>query len=233
MLHPTRASGRAGVGPLLGQDPGLPIRTRLWYYALDGKERDCGTQLPVVYFDRPGPENTEETLRLARARADALGLRHVLVAPTTGATGRRAAEVFHGLHVVVVTHSAGFAAPNTEELLDEHRAAMVAAGAEILTCQHALGGVNRAVRRALGTYELDEIIAYTLRVFGQGTKVCCEIAMMAADAGRVPTGEPVLAIGGTGSGADTAVVLLPANAQAFFDLRIQEYICKPAFRDGV
>ncbi len=189
-----------------------------------------GTTVPVVYFDRPGPENTEETLRLARARADALGLRHVLVATTSGATGRRAAEVFAGYHVVAVTHSTGFARPNEQELLDEHREAMIKAGVDILTCQHALGGVNRAVRKKLGTYELDEIIAYTLRVLGEGTKVACEIAMMAADAGRVPTGETVLAIAGTGRGADTAVLLVPANAQQFFDLRIQEFICKPAFR---
>lgn len=189
-----------------------------------------GTTVPVVYFDRPGPEHTEETLALARARADALGLRHALVATTSGATGRRAGELFRGLHVVAVTHSAGFAEPNQQELLEEHRAAMRAAGVDILTCQHALGGVNRAVRRKLATYELDEIIAYTLRVLGQGTKVCCEIAMMAADAGLVPTGEPALAIAGSGRGADTAVVLIPANAQDFFDLRVQEYICKPAFR---
>ena len=189
-----------------------------------------GRQVPVVYFDRPGPENTEETLALARARAEALGIRHVLVATTSGATGRRAAEVFRGFHLVAVTHSAGFRSPNEQELLEEHRAALEALGADILTCQHALGGVNRAVRRKLGTYELDEIIAFTLRVLGEGTKVACEISLMAADAGKVPTGEPVVAIAGTGSGADTAVVLLPSNAQQFFDLRIQEYICKPAFR---
>ncbi|MDI7276861.1 MAG: pyruvate kinase alpha/beta domain-containing protein [Anaerolineae bacterium] len=189
-----------------------------------------GTRVPVVYFDRPGPENTEETLRLARERADALGISHVLVATTSGATGRRAAEVFRGYHVVAVTHSTGFARPNEQELLEEHRQAMQEAGVDILTCQHALGGVNRAVRKKLGTYELDEIIAYTLRVLGEGTKVACEMAMMAADAGRVPTGEPVLAIAGTGHGADTALLLIPANAQQFFDLRVQEFICKPAFR---
>ena len=188
------------------------------------------TQVPVVYFARPGPQNTEQTLALARARAEALGLRHVLVATTTGATGRRAGEVFQGYHVVAVTHSSGFVRPNEQELLPEHRAAMVAAGVDILTCQHALGGVNRAVRKKLGTYELDEIIAYTLRILGQGTKVACEMAMMAADAGRVPTGEPAVAIAGSGRGADTAVVLVPANAQEFFDLWIQEYICKPAAR---
>ena len=43
--------------------------------------------------------------------------------------------------------------------------------------------MGRAVRKKLGTYELEEIIAYTLRVFGQGAKVAVEIALMAADAG--------------------------------------------------
>jgi hypothetical protein len=189
-----------------------------------------GMRAEVVYFDRPGPDNTEEALAAARARAETLGTRHVLVATTTGATGRRAGEVFRGYHVVAVTHSTGFARPNEQELLAEHHQAMEALGVEVLTCQHAFGGVNRAVRKKLGTYELDEIVAYTLRTMGEGTKVACEIALMAADAGRVPTGEPVLAIAGSGRGADTALVLLPANAQTFFDLRVQEVVCKPAFR---
>jgi hypothetical protein len=83
------------------------------------------------------------------------------------------------------------------------------------------------VRKKLGTYELEEIIAYTLRIFGQGMKVACEIALMAADAGLVRTDEPAIAIAGTGQGADTAVVLRPANAQTFFDMRIMEILCKP------
>lgn len=187
-------------------------------------------QVTVVYFDRPGPENTARTLALARSRAEALGIRHVLVATTTGATGVQAGEVLRGFHVVAVTHSTGFREPNRQSLLEENRAAMEAAGVEILTCQHALGGVNRAVRRKLNTYQLDEIIAFTLRTFGEGTKVAIEISLMAADAGKIPVGEPVMSIGGSGRGADTAVVLVPANAQDFFNLRIQEYVCKPAFR---
>jgi hypothetical protein len=58
-------------------------------------------------------------------------------------------------------------------------------------------------------------------------KVCMEIALMAADAGLVAVGEPCIAIGGTGRGADTAVVLTPANAQSFFDLRVMEILAKP------
>ena len=50
---------------------------------------------------------------------------------------------------------------------------------------------------------------------------------MAADAGLVRAGEPCIAIAGTGRGADTAVVLIPANAQDFFDLKIMEILAKP------
>ena len=83
------------------------------------------------------------------------------------------------------------------------------------------------MRNKLGTYLTDEIIAYTLRTFGEGMKVCAEITLMAADAGLVRVGEPCIAIAGTGRGADTAVVLVPANAQEFFDLKVMEVLAKP------
>jgi hypothetical protein len=183
---------------------------------------------PCVYFTRPGSGNTARTLELARARAEALGIRKVLVATTGGATGAQAAHALKGLEVVAVTHSTGFHEPDTQELSAEHRAAIEAAGAQILTCQHAFGGVGRAVRKRLGTYEIEEIIAFTLRTFCEGIKVAAEVTLMAADAGLVRTDEPVIAIAGTGRGADTAAVLKPANAQTFFDLRFLEIICMPA-----
>ena len=88
-------------------------------------------------------------------------------------------------------------------------------------------GVGRAVRKKLGTYELEELLAYTLRIFGEGKKVACEMALMAADAGLVRTDEEAISIGGTGHGVDTALILQPANAQTLFDMRIKEIICKP------
>lgn len=183
--------------------------------------------IPVVYFEQPGPQNTDHTLEAARQRAEALGVRTILVASTTGETGVKAVEAFRGYDVVVVTHSTGMHAPNVQELLPEHRAVIEAAGGHVLTCQHAFGGVNRAVRRKLKTYLTDEIIAYTLRTFGEGVKVCLEIALMAADAGLVRVDQPAIAIAGTGRGADTALLLIPANAQDFFDLRVMEVIAKP------
>lgn len=187
------------------------------------------SEIPVVttYFEKPGKENTQRTFELSKRRAEELGIKTILVASTRGETGVRACETFRGYDVVVVTHSTGFKEPNYQELTDENRAAIEAAGGRILTCQHAFGGVGRAVRKKLGTYQLEEIIAHTLRLFGDGMKVAVEIALMAADAGFVRTDEPAIAIAGTGKGADTAVVLKPANAQAFFDLKILEILCKP------
>ncbi len=183
---------------------------------------------PGILFTQTGPANTDRTLELARTRAEALGIGQVLVATTSGATGLQAAQALHGLDVIVVTHSAGFRQPDTQELAAQHRAAIEAAGATILTATHAFGGVGRAVRKKLGTYEVDEIMAFTLRTFCEGVKVAAEMALMAADAGLVRTDAPVVAVAGTGRGADTAVVLRPAHAQAFFDLRFQEIICMPS-----
>mgnify|MGYP005842770213 CR=1 FL=1 len=185
------------------------------------------TETRCVYYGKVGPENTERTLKLARERAMELGIRHVLVASTSGKTGALAAELMSDLNVVVVSHSTGFSAPNEQQFQPEYREAIGRHGARVLTAQHALGGVGRAVRRKLGTYQVDEIMAFVLRNFCEGVKVACEVTVMAADAGLVPAGQEVVAIGGTGSGADTAVVIRAANAQDFFDLRVLEIICKP------
>lgn len=182
----------------------------------------------TVYYQSPGEINTERTFHLTRARAKELGLDTILVATTTGKTGVIASRLLKGFNVIVVTHSTGFKEPNTQELTSEHREVIESNGAYILTCMHAFGGISRAVRKMLGTYELDEIIAYTLRLFGQGMKVCVEMAVMAADAGLVDTDTPVMCVAGTGKGADTSVVILPSNVQNFFDLKVLEVICWPA-----
>jgi len=188
-----------------------------------------GTTVPCTYFAEAGHDNTDLVLQAARARAQELGVRSVVVATTGGDTGARAAQVFEGYNLVVVTHSTGFTTANAQELTDENRATIESMGGRILTCQHAFGGVGRAVRKKLSTYELEEIIAFTLRIFGQGMKVVCEITLMAADAGMIRVDEPAIVIAGTGRGADTAVVVMPANAQTFFDMRVMEVLCKPGF----
>ena len=186
-----------------------------------------------VTFKKAGPQNTRRTLEIAARRAAELGLRNIVVATTSGRTGLMAARIFKGTNLVVVTHSAGFLEPDGQELNPALRRKLEEMGAKVLTSQHAFGGIGRAVRKKLATYELDEIIAFTLRTFGQGTKVAIEISLMAADAGLIPTRELCLAIGGTNSGADTALLLQPTNAQTFFDLRVIEILAKPRLHEGV
>lgn len=187
--------------------------------------------VPCVYFKRTGGKNTGRALEVAAARVEELGIRNVVVASTSGRTGAAAAQLFKAKNLVIVTHSTGFVEPEFQELQPEYRKMIEKTGARILTCQHALGGVGRAVRKKLGTYELEEIIAYTLRIFGEGTKVAVEIALMAADAGLISTREPCISVGGTGKGADTVVLLKPANAQSFFDIRIMEILAKPRLEE--
>jgi hypothetical protein len=183
----------------------------------------------IVYFDKPGVDNMEETLRIAKTRADELGIKTIVVATTIGNTAARAVEVFKGMKVVAVTHSAGFRGPNTQELTEENRQKITSHGGVILTTTHLFSGVGAAMRKKFNTYLLGDIVANTLRILGQGMKVVVEISVMAADAGLVRTDEDCIVIAGTGRGADYAVVLKPVNSGDFFDLRVKEILCKPRF----
>lgn len=181
----------------------------------------------VTYFDQRGITNTERVLELVERRATERDISDVIVPTTGGTTGLMAAESLVGLSVVVVTHSTGFAEPGRQEVPAEVIAQIKNKGATVLTGTHAFGGVGRAVRRRFQTYQTEEIIAETLRLLGQGTKVAVEIALMAADAGLVSPHKEVISCGGTGHGLDTALVLKPAHAQSLFDLEILELVCKP------
>jgi hypothetical protein len=186
----------------------------------------------TVYFEKPGgEENTTKTLALAKARADELGIKTVVVASTIGDTAVKAMDVFKGFKVIVATHVTGMRDPNTQEFTEENRKIVEKKGGIIFTAAHAFGAIHRSLGATGGppipTSAVGDIIAMTLRTFGQGMKVVCEIAAMAADAGLVRTDEEIISIGGTGRGADTAVVLQPSNAHRFFNLRVKEIICKP------
>lgn len=181
----------------------------------------------TVYFETPGPANTAKTLQLAKTRADDLGVKTIVVASGSGATGAKAAEIFSGINLIVVAGAVGYRKPNTHRMKAEHRSAIEASGGKVLFAGHAFGMMGRAVNRKFGAIQIDELIAHVLRVFCQGVKVGCEISCMAADAGLVEAGGECIAVGGTGKGADTAIVIRPSNTHNFFDTRVLEIICKP------
>ena len=186
-------------------------------------------ELRTVYFENPGSGNTESVLRIVRQRAEELGIKTIVVASTRGDTAVRAMDVFQGLRVIVVTHVTGFRAPDAQEFTEENRRIVDSKGGIIVTAAHAFAGLSRAMRTKHNMYLLGDIVADTLRIFGEGLKVSCEITLMAADAGVVRTDEDIIAIAGSNRGADTAIVLAPVNTHNFFDLKVKEILCKPHF----
>jgi hypothetical protein len=51
----------------------------------------------TVCFDKPGSQNTDETLRLALERVNELAIQSIVVASTTGSTGVKASRIFQNL----------------------------------------------------------------------------------------------------------------------------------------
>lgn len=179
-----------------------------------------------MYFDKPGKDNTDQTLKLAADRGKELGLNEVVVASTTGATAYKALEIFAGLRLTVVTYHCGFKKPFESVMPHAVRKDLETKGALVVAASHALSGVERSIaKKHSGIYPV-LLIADTLRLFGQGTKVAVEISIMAADAGTL-SGDDIIAVGGSGGGADAALVLKPAHQSNLFDMRIREVICKP------
>ena len=180
----------------------------------------------VVYFEKAGPVNTAETLRLARERAGELGIRHLLVASTHGSTALQAADFFKGsgVEVIAVSICAAFDDMGWTMSAAERRG-LEARGIRLLTSGHALGdGISEGFN---GENTVGAIVAGTLRWFSQGMKVAVEISLMAADAGLVPAGTELISVAGTNDGADTAIVVAPAFARRVKDVSIREILCKP------
>lgn len=181
----------------------------------------------TTYFEQPGAGNTDATLRLARERAEQLGIESIVVASYTGFTGVKASTMFKGFNLVVVAGVVGFKEPNATMLSAENREIIERNGGRVLHAAHSFGTLGRAVHNRFNTIQVDEIIAHVLRLFGQGVKVSCEITCMAADAGLIRTNEDAIGIAGSAGGADSALVLTAANTHTFFNTRIREIICKP------
>lgn len=183
----------------------------------------------IHYFEEKGRANTEATLKLAVETARAMGIKHIVLATTGGDTAKMMADSIdhEGITVTAVTHAFGQKEPNTNPMSAELRRHLIEKGFNVCTAAHTLSGAERSLSKTFsGVYPV-EIIAHTLRMFGQGTKVCVEICAMAADTGYVMTGDPIVAVGGSGRGADTAMVIRPAVSSNILNTKIDRIICKP------
>lgn len=181
----------------------------------------------ISYFDKPGKENTEELINLVKERLKGSDIKYVAIASASGETAMKLADELSDVKIINVTHHTGFTNPNESDITDEMKEALEKRGIITYAGSHALSGVGRGITNHFGGFTPVDIIAQTLRMFSHGIKVGVEISIMLADAGLVPVGEEIIAIGGRAQGADSAVILTPANMTKVFDLKLHEIIAMP------
>jgi len=183
----------------------------------------------VLYFEKSGKENTAACLEVVHQAIKENGYKHIVVASTSGYTGLMFSETLKGSHsnLIIVTHSAGFKEPNLHEMSEEVRKKIETNGARVFTGSMLTHSLETSLASKFSGSYPTLIIAQSLRRFGEGPKVCCEIVMMAADAGLIPEGEEVLAVAGTAWGADTVMVIKSAVSKRFLDLKVLEILAKP------
>ncbi len=177
----------------------------------------------IVYFEKAGKENTAQVLALVKDRARARGIKKIVLASTRGGTALAAAEALEGtgLQMTVVPWQYHFRQEQAQPFPQE----------VVITLQ------GKGHRVHFGTMlfhtgdlygiQTPTVMANVLRTFGQGTKVCVEITMMATDGGCLEAGEKVIAVAGSGGGSDTALVVSAAPSTHLSGLHIHEIICKP------
>ncbi len=184
----------------------------------------------MLVFKKAGKNNTIQALEVAIAYAVDYKIGELVVASTFGDTALKAAELIkktqlHGPRLIVVTHNYGFKGKPGLEMSKDIREKLTNMGALVYTGTMPFRNIGTAIREGLG-YSQQDLIANTLRLMGQGVKVCVEIALMAFDAGLLK-GDDIVTVAGTVRGADTVCLVRPAPSNKLFNLKIRQILAKP------
>jgi len=168
----------------------------------------------VEYFTDYGSQNTEKTIEIVRNRTRRGDVKTVVVASTSGETGVKFAKALKDVASVI--------AVSYEEMKPMYKRQITEFGGKALEKAHL----------PLHSKGMDDVRKsfYTL---GQGFKVAVEVILIAADKGEVNLYEDVIGVGGTGKGADTAIIARATPTKEIFSeeenkkLEIREIIAMP------
>lgn len=185
----------------------------------------------MILFETTGPDNTVETLKIAVKKAMENEF-DIVAATSSGDTIFQLKEIADSMgfknNIIAVRYVYGMKEKGKNVMSDEAYNQLLEKGIKVVTAAHALSGAERGLSgKFTGVYPV-EIIAAALRMFGQGTKVCVEIALMALDSGNITYGKPVVCIGGSSHGADTACVITPGYTACLLETKVNEILCKPS-----
>jgi len=185
-------------------------------------------------FDRPGPVNTDETIRIAKSASSKY--EYIVVASITGDSAIKLAGILPDKKIVCVTCPQGMnwevGKMNTGPFSDIAELAVIRdqwANRNLLKVPMAITPENRNeldrlnVKIVQGTIPFFgpsfsmrvhlqkvtglDLMAKTLELISTGTLVCLVCVVMSVDAGVIPDGIEVLALAGTVRGLDTAWII--------------------------
>src|SRR5512136_2849888 len=94
----------------------------------------------VVYFEKSGLGNTEETVKLAYQRALELGIKDIVVASSHGGTALAVSATFHAskFNIIAVTVCEGYKSEGWA-MTKREKAKLLDKGIKVFTGIHALG----------------------------------------------------------------------------------------------
>ncbi len=188
--------------------------------------------LEVTYFEKGGPNNTDKALEIAKRYADQFGIKDIVIASTTGMTAEKATEILNpkDYNIMIVTHAYYFVNSTTrQEFPAEKLNSLKELGLKFHVGTHSMSGIERGIRLKKEAWQFVDLLAKMLGYhFSQGVKVCIEISATVCDAGLIPDLErDVIAVAGTGRGADTVCLIKPAPTSNFKNLRVKAILAKP------
>ncbi len=188
--------------------------------------------IEVTYFENGGPQNTDKALKIAKKYADQFNIKDIVLASTTGTVAEKASEIFDTEHynIMIVTHAYYFVNSTVrQEFSKEKLKSLKNKGLQFHIGTHAMSGIERGLRIKKEAWIFVDMLAKILGLqFSQGVKVCIEISTTICDAGLIPDLErDIIAVGGTGRGADTVCIIKPAPTSNFKNLRVKAILCKP------
>jgi len=191
--------------------------------------------------------------KVAKEKAEMFGVKNVLVATNTGASIRKAHEVFgQGYQFFAVgnpasAHESGLVGHNG--ISEETRKSLEAKGIKVALQDQNLFqkenlyftgiSLNEVIANASTTGKfsaLRVIFNVWQQMFGDGPRVCLEIVFMAADNGLLPLDVDCIAIATPSSYCDlpdAALIVRPTKSQDMFsgELRIKDLILCPTIND--
>ncbi len=193
----------------------------------------------VCYFDEPGAGNTRSVIEAVSQRLDNGGIKGVVVASTSGETAVKFARALKSKAEVICVSQAPYRREWSEGwpcLKPELRQEMEKLGVAIIDRAPYVLHSSLLENAPWNDAFPERLVRETLYCFGQGLKVAVEIALAGVSCGYIIPYEDVIGVGGTGKGADTAIILRATYPPCMFDkdpakrLEIREIIAMPLSR---